>query len=138
MSATGPIVESFTSHFVERWNFVKKVKKEEYSKFPPLTGPPSDVVHDTIKPFTAQFVHDTVNPMAESFARKLNLGQGSSSSSAPASGQSGSVFPSGTPGTGTYMQLVRSATEWSQGVPHEKSIQNAYISLIENATRTSF
>ena len=106
MSATGPLVHSFSAHFIERWNFVKKNKYElnpRYEPLPPYFG-------DT--PSTAEL-------LSRRFADKLHLSQ-----------------PQSDENTGGFAQLCRSATKWSQGIAHEKSIQNAYIDLIAHATRT--
>ena len=88
MSATGPIVDSFSKHFIERWNFVKK---EIYA-------------------LDAFF-----KPLGERFDIQS---------------------PKQYPAAQISAQLCRSASPWSQGLAAtEKSIQNAYISLIENAER---
>jgi phospholipase D1/2 len=136
MSAKGPIVHSFSAHFIQRWNFVKKVKSLEYSRFPPLVPPPSDIMHDTVKPLTDRFTQQ-IQPFADRFAQSLHLHHGSEATfgTGPPTIDTPAAGP---PAGGTAAQLCRSATEWSQGVPHEKSIQNAYISLIEHATRISF
>jgi phospholipase D1/2 len=133
MSAKGPIVHSFSAHFIQRWNFVKKVKSLEYSRFPPLVPPPADIMHDTIKPLTDRFTQQ-VQPFTDRFAHSLHLHHHGSEATF-GTGPPGIEAPAaGPPAGGTAAQLCRSATEWSQGVPHEKSIQNAYISLIEHAT----
>jgi phospholipase D1/2 len=106
MSATGSIVHSFTAHFIERWNFVKKVKYEDndrYASLPPYQRYPPG---------------DPASSLSRRFEDALHLNQDPSANSG-----------------GSFAQLCRSATKWSQGVEHEKSIQNAYIELIKNAAR---
>jgi len=95
MTATGPVVEQFIQHFVQRWNFVKKNKYEEDLKYPVL---------------------------ASDYASER-----SSHASTTSKVDEESSFQA---------QLVRSVSPWSQGVPLEKSIQEAYIDLILNAERT--
>jgi phospholipase D1/2 len=119
MSATGPIVSSFTEHFIQRWNFVKQNKyclDEKYQKLPPAFGETT--------------MYDTVAPLARRVTDRLHL---THSPTEPSAGHSLASDKT----TGTYAQLVRSATKWSQGVEHEKSVQNAYIDLITHATRIS-
>lgn len=119
MSATGPIVSSFTEHFIQRWNFVKENKylfNDKYSLLPPAFGEST--------------VLDTIAPLARKLTDRLHL---THSPTGPGAGH----LPASDKTTGTYAQLVRSATKWSQGVEHEKSVQNAYIDLITHATRTT-
>src|SRR5271154_6464581 len=109
MSATGPVVHSFTAHFIQRWNFVKRTKYEHIARYAPL--PPAFGVP---VPLT-----DSVGALGSHFADKLHL------------------RPSGADAnTGTYAQLCRSATKWSQGIELERSIQNAYIDLITHSNCT--
>jgi phospholipase D1/2 len=119
MSATGPIVSSFTEHFIQRWNFVKQNKYRLDEKYHPL--PPA---------FGETTVFDTIAPLARRVTDRLHL---THSPAEPSAGH----LPASDKTTGTYAQLVRSATRWSQGVEHEKSVQNAYIDLITHATRIS-
>lgn len=110
MSATGSLVHSFTAHFVQRWNFVKKNKYRDnprYARLPPY--PPE-----------TSSLGDSTAALGRRFTDALHLNQ------PQASGNTGA----------TFAQLCRSATKWSQGVEHEKSIQNAYIDLIAHATCT--
>ena len=54
----------------------------------------------------------------------------------PLSDRFGIPPPEGSPQGAISAQLCRSASPWSQGVhTTEKSIQNAYIDLIDNAER---
>lgn len=111
MSATGPLVHSFTAHFVERWNFVKKNKYEH------------DARYAFLPPYTANMpsVGDQAQTLAHRFADSLHI-----------------TLPDALTNTGGIpAQLCRSATTWSQGIEREKSIQNAYIDLITHATRTA-
>jgi len=110
MSATGPLVHSFTAHFIQRWNFVKKDKyefNERYQILPPAFGN------------YGGGGDDPVSRLGRHLNRQLHLGP----ASPPDANQ------------GIYAQLCRSATKWSQGIPHEMSIQNAYIDLICHANR---
>jgi phospholipase D1/2 len=117
MSATGPIVHSFTEHFIQRWNFVKKNKyclNERYHELPPSFG--------------EETMLETIAPLARRFTDRLHLTHSPTE-------QSPGELPATGKTTGTYAQLVRSASKWSQGVEHEKSVQNAYIDLITHAAR---
>jgi phospholipase D1/2 len=120
MSATGPIVLSFTEHFIQRWNFVKKNKYRLDDRFPLL--PPS---------FGEATVLETIAPLARRLTDRLHLTHSPTE-------QSAGELPATDKSTGTYAQLVRSAAKWSQGVEHEKSVQNAYIDLIKHSTRKTF
>jgi phosphatidylserine/phosphatidylglycerophosphate/cardiolipin synthase-like enzyme len=105
MTATGPLVHSFSAHFVERWNFVKRNKyalDPRFERLPQYFGN---------TPSTAEL-------LSKRFADKLHLSQ-----------------PQSDANTGVTAQLCRSAAKWSQGIEREKSIQNAYIDLITHATR---
>jgi phosphatidylserine/phosphatidylglycerophosphate/cardiolipin synthase-like enzyme len=110
MTATGPIVHSFTAHFIERWNFVKTNKyasNPRYSVLDPGFGAPS--------------VQNVVGQLSSRLSDRLHL--------------SHSGYASGTSDMKIYAQLVRSADKWSQGIEHEQSVQNAYIDLISHANR---
>jgi phospholipase D1/2 len=110
MSATGSLVHSFTAHFVQRWNFVKKNKYRDNPRYARLPPYPEDTSSSG----------DTAAALGRRFADALRLNQ-----------------PQVSENTGTtFAQLCRSVTKWSQGVEHEKSIQNAYIDLIAHATCT--
>lgn len=114
MTATGPIARSFASHFIQRWNFVKKNKYGFDERYPYLDRPSWDVL-------------ESAQPLSQRLAERLHITQSqpqpSDSSPAPVTGS-------------VPAQLCRSASKWSQGVELEHSIQNAYISLITNAVRT--
>src|SRR5947207_8895368 len=105
MTATGPLVHSFSEHFIQRWNFVKKDQYPLNSRYNPL---PSYFGNG---PSTGEL-------LSQRFADSLHLRQ-----------------PQGGASTGGFAQLCRSAAKWSQGIEREKSIQNAYIDLITHATR---
>jgi phospholipase D1/2 len=107
MSATGPIVQSFTAHFIQRWNFVKKDKYEFNARYPIL--PPAFGTTEAVGRLGRQ-----LNQQLQLGTKRKDIPQG------------------------IHMQLCRSATKWSQGVEHEKSIQNAYIELITHSTRMSY
>ena len=111
MTATGPIVHSFTAHFIQRWNFVKKDKyefNEHYPLLPPAFGN------------YGGGGNDPVSRLGRHLNQQLRMGSSQVDTN-----------------QGVYAQLCRSATKWSQGIQHEKSIQNAYIDLISHANRIS-
>jgi phospholipase D1/2 len=117
MSATGPIVHSFVEHFIQRWNFVKQQRyecNEKYTKLGPNFG------------LIKSHVMDQISPLAQRVQQRLHLGSTTPTDKPPASPK--------TKASGVNAQLCRSATKWSQGVEHEKSIQNAYIDLITHAS----
>jgi phospholipase D1/2 len=119
MCVTGPLVQSFYNHFIQRWNFVRKDILIDEFRYPKL-DPSSPVLQPATGDSTSQIVKESIIPLGQMVADRLHLGP---TSTAP-------------PVQGIRAQLCRSASKWSQGVPTEKSIQNAYISLIENAERT--
>ena len=118
MCVTGPLVQSFYDHFIQRWNFVRKDILIDEFIYPKL-DPNSPVLKPATGDSTSQVVHEKVVPLGHMIADRLNLGP----------------IPKAPATPGIRAQLCRRASKWSQGVPTEKSIQNAYISLIENAER---
>ena len=106
MTASGPVVQSFIDHFIQRWNFVKKDKYEREKRYPFL-------------PSNLGISVSNVGTLSKGFVRDLHVSKEKDSEDVTA-------------------QLVRSASKWSQGVDHEKSVQNAYIDLIVHSNRTSF
>lgn len=118
MCVTGPLVQNFYDHFIQRWNFVRTDILIDEFMYPKL-DPNSPVLRPATGGSTSQMVNENIVPLGQMIADRLNL---SSSSKAPES-------------PGIRAQLCRSASKWSQGVPTERSIQNAYISLIENSER---
>jgi|SRR5579859_1444533 len=123
MSATGPIVHSFVEHFVQRWNFVKEQRYRCNSKYPNL-GPNFGFSASKFG-LSPSHVKDQITPLAQRMQERLHLG------SSPVDHTPATPDPAPT---GMNAQLCRSATDWSQGVRHEKSIQNAYIDLITHAS----
>lgn len=123
MSATGPIVRSFVEHFIQRWNFVKEQRyrfDEKYTKLGPNFGFSASKFG-----LSPSHVKEKITPLALRMQQRLHLG--------PSPVEHASATPAPVP-TGMFAQLCRSATKWSQGIAHEKSIQNAYIDLITHAS----
>ena len=103
-------MHSFTAHFVQRWNFVKKNKYRDNPRYAHLPPYPAE----------ASSSGDLTAALGRRFADALHLNQPQVSVNTD----------------GISAQLCRSVTKWSQGVEHEKSIQNAYIDLITHSTCT--
>lgn len=103
-------MHSFTAHFVERWNFVKKNKYGDDARYGLLPPYPTNLLGG-----------EPTGLLSQHFTDALNLNQPNASAT--------------TATGGAFTQLCRSATKWSQGIETEKSVQNAYIDLITNSTR---
>jgi phospholipase D1/2 len=116
----GPMVEDLCAHFVQRWNFIYNEKYAADEKYHALS-------------LTAAQVPDGYYTLD---GKNVNTGKGTPDRNAP-SGNSllhmplrgnakGKVHTNPTPSpdqdsSGISIQLVRSCTEWSHGVPTEVS-----------------
>ncbi|MBW0471417.1 hypothetical protein O181_011132 [Austropuccinia psidii MF-1] len=138
MMIEGPSVLDICQEFVERWNFIydTKYKKKvgtggryELLAFPHgiINGPiPQDPTHPEYEPVRK-------HPHFEHWSRigrRFNIGN--LSSSTDFSYQPNDLT---TPKGNMIVQVVRSCGDWSNGTTTERSIQNAYIQLIEQAQR---
>lgn len=127
MTLVGPVVLDIVQHFTERWNEIKKRKYRDEPKYPWLSLP-----------------HDVAYAPNEAVARHPNLQHWHSighqykqrwhqqwyGESEDDEDREGYPRPRGK---GCNVQVVRSVSDWSHGVLTEKSIQTAYIQLIEEA-----
>ncbi|PWN47065.1 phospholipase D/nuclease, partial [Violaceomyces palustris] len=125
----GPSVLDVSHNFVERWNFVKELKYKRDSHYPwlafPHGGDPAEenaMNWDSMgkHPHTVQFhrlgqhFRHPFHPENREFrldGQGVEVGQGSST-----------------------VQVLRSAGDWSSGILTERSIQNAYVQLIREAS----
>ncbi|PKS09115.1 hypothetical protein jhhlp_003729 [Lomentospora prolificans] len=127
ISLNGPIVGSLIHHFKDRWNYLfdQKYSHKNAGKYSKLEiSPPGESGHSLMGDWTHSG-HRILGDMHGRFNRGLSHLTGHEDRSyRPPSRQGGS---------GTSIQLVRSATEWSSGLPTEHSIANAYIDAITNA-----
>ncbi|RIA98130.1 hypothetical protein C1645_750674 [Glomus cerebriforme] len=100
----GRPVLDITRHFIQRWNFIKKEKAENRIEYPVLIAK-SDQQHDREYP-----------PQVRSYnysSKKIDCH--------PHKGKSN-------------VQILRSSAKWSHGLEEvERSIQNAYLKIIEEA-----
>ncbi|GJJ12954.1 hypothetical protein Clacol_007201 [Clathrus columnatus] len=99
LTLVGPCVFDIEAHFIERWNFIKKLKHE------------NETVHDQ-KENTHGWIYLIL-------IQKINSRHFSLSRFVPASAR--------PPSLGMKAQVVRSVSEWSHDVPTECSIQSAYV-----------
>ncbi|KAI6369763.1 hypothetical protein MCOR25_004390 [Pyricularia grisea] len=112
MGLIGPCVYDIAEHFVLRWNFVKrdKYKRDERYDWLELRGRQGDdedlVGVQRPKHPVGDYVLHPLRPVEE---KNLN--------------NRGTI----------HAQIVRSSDDWSSGILREKSIQNAYIKVIEEA-----
>ncbi|KIN99261.1 hypothetical protein M404DRAFT_155707 [Pisolithus tinctorius Marx 270] len=127
MTICGTVVLDICQHFVERWNEIKKRKVRDLphhlSRFEWLAFP-----HNvSVCPNEAVVRHphrEKWHEMGRRFRQRFHLGDYEE------------VEPPFTPpphGT-CQVQVVRSVSDWSNGVLTEHSIQNAYIQLIREAS----
>ncbi|RIA88621.1 hypothetical protein C1645_739257 [Glomus cerebriforme] len=91
-------------HFIQRWNLIKKNKTENIPQYPVLIAK-SDQQHDREHP-----------PQVKPY----NYNNGASITCHPYEGT-------------CDVQIIRSSTNWSIGLEAERSIQNAYINVIEES-----
>ncbi|KAF8884660.1 hypothetical protein BD779DRAFT_1536317 [Infundibulicybe gibba] len=119
MTLCGPAVLDIVQHFVERWNEIKKRKYRETPRVDWLALP-----HDvTAAPNEAVVRHphrEKWRAMGREFKQRW-LGEDRDEQEYPRD-----------PAT-CRVQVVRSVSDWSHGVLTERSIQNAYIQMINEA-----
>ncbi|CAI4210752.1 unnamed protein product [Parascedosporium putredinis] len=124
ISLNGPIVASLIHHFKDRWNYLydQKYGHKNAGKYAKLeTDPSGQPGHSD----WSQSGHRLLDDMHGKFNRGLSHLTGHEDrSQRPPSRQGGGA---------TNIQLVRSATAWSSGLPTEHSIASAYIEAITNA-----
>ncbi|KAI9608245.1 hypothetical protein KEM48_003379 [Puccinia striiformis f. sp. tritici PST-130] len=136
MMIQGPTVFDICQHFVERWNFIYKLKyvkkpgtngRYELLAFPhiPGEGIPDDPSHPDHEPVTQ---HPHYEQWCQSGRRFFGMEE---TTRAPTDLPSHDLGPKGN----MKVQVVRSCGDWSNGTTTEHSIQNAYIQLIEQAQR---
>ncbi|PVG00681.1 phospholipase D/nuclease [Serendipita vermifera] len=108
----GPSAVDAAAHFVERWNYIKNKKYSTNQRYPLLTLPLQVFPNlpNVRHPMWQEWQKNQVDQVQ---ASELTVNQ--------------TMKPS------CKVQFCRSVTEWSQNVPTEASIYNAYIQLIKEA-----
>ncbi|KAH9884507.1 phospholipase D/nuclease [Cubamyces lactineus] len=125
MTITGTVVLDIVQHFVERWNEIKKRKYRHDERYDWLALPhdvdaaPSEAV--ARHPHRERW-YEIGRRFKEHFHRHWH-------GDAPADYDGNYPVVRGT----CRVQAVRSVSDWSHGVLTERSIQNAYIELIQQA-----
>ena len=128
ISLHGPCVQDLRRHFVDRWNFIYEEKynvagNTRYYKLDITDGEPYSTDPQTQPSHTSTLQHlqDQVH----------HLGHRIQGQAIDVTARNLHHFvqqPGHMPA-----QLVRSCTTWSNGTPTEHSVQNAYISVIQNS-----
>jgi len=122
MTLTGPAVLDIVQHFVERWNEVKKRKYREDDRYEWLAFP-----HNIILAPNEAVVHhphrEKWHNIGRKYKERFHL-------SRDVELVPPYVRPSPSP---CRVQVVRSISDWSQGLLTEHSVQNAYCQLIREA-----
>ncbi|QSZ34076.1 hypothetical protein DSL72_005664 [Monilinia vaccinii-corymbosi] len=122
MSLTGPVVEDLRAHFVQRWNFIFREKyNSDDTRYSALSLTTGDIPDGYYKEDGTNVGATTGGAISDTFRRAGTFFGGSG-------GGSGSSDQNGV-----AIQLVRSCTEWSNGVATEHSIANAYIEVIRQS-----
>ncbi|KAI0773032.1 phospholipase D/nuclease [Trametes elegans] len=127
MTLTGTAVLDIVQHFVERWNEIKKRKYRNDAHFDWLALPhdvedsPNEAV---VRHPHRERWHEIGHHFKHHFRRYLGGGN-----DGPVDYDGEYPIPHGT----CRVQVVRSVSDWSHGVLTERSIQNAYIELIQQA-----
>ncbi|KAK5118948.1 hypothetical protein LTR62_000159 [Meristemomyces frigidus] len=144
----GPVVEDLKAHFAQRWNFIydEKYNVRKNARYQPIVFYPNRagiIGHpyqqddpDARFDFEGQAHHfrermrtqyeqrrGEFEQSREEFREKMHKMR---------RGAEGVEYPAGPLG-GVQVQLMRSCTKWSHGVPLEHSIANAYIETIRNS-----
>lgn len=119
ISLQGPICKSLVEHFVTRWNFIfnEKYNVREGEKYGLLSLTAPSGAHSGI-----EHQRSFLDTVSDEISRGFGWGSGGGGFDGTA------PQPSKIP-----VQLVRSCTTWSHGVPTEHSIANAYIETIRDS-----
>ncbi|KAJ7600688.1 phospholipase D [Mycena floridula] len=130
MTLSGVVVLDIAQHFIERWNEVRKRKYKTEPRVPLLALP-----HDTEShPNEAVARHPHRDVWREKGFRFTQgwhgWGAAPERNGAPQDGSDWHPHPN--PAT-CRVQAVRSVSDWSHGVLTERSIQDAYIQLINES-----
>ncbi|RDL38671.1 putative phospholipase D1 [Venustampulla echinocandica] len=130
----GPVVDDLRAHFVQRWNYIFKEKYDlKGDKYTALSLTPSETT-------SGYYKEDGSNVQAGIDGNSFHLPSRTGSlydtihdgitSNIPHFSRHNTHLK---PPSGVSVQLVRSCTQWSNGVPLEHSIANAYIEVIRNS-----
>lgn len=131
ISLQGPICNSLTEHFVTRWNFIYSEKYDVRAdvRYSPLSINPS-APSGGLRSFLPGGNENTHpgqqhhhHHMLDGITRGLHYMRGEDQAEMEGTPQAGNI----------PIQLVRSCTKWSNGVPTEHSIANAYIETIRDS-----
>jgi phospholipase D1/2 len=147
ISLKGPIVEDLRAHFAQRWNFIyfEKYDVRKDSRYHPIDFSPSraGIIGHPYRPDgegrgvqgEGQYHHfrERMRQQYES-ARGMIMNEGEQLRHRMYSydQRPSQQYPSGPLG-GVHIQVMRSCTKWSHGVPLEHSIADAYIDTIKNS-----
>ncbi|KAF7311749.1 Phospholipase [Mycena indigotica] len=125
MTLTGPVVLDIVQHFTERWNEIKKRKYQDQANVVYLALPHN--VHFAPNEAVAQHPErETWHQLGHRYKQRW-MGLPDDEQKA----QNLRYAPRRAPGM--KVQVVRSVSDWSHGVLTERSIQNAYRQLIQEA-----
>ncbi|KAK3115484.1 hypothetical protein LTR53_005141 [Teratosphaeriaceae sp. CCFEE 6253] len=139
----GPIVEDLKAHFSQRWNFIyfEKYDVRKDARYQPIAYHPSRggiIGHpyeqaEPGAPIEGEGqTHHFRERMREQYDRgRTRLHEERAQMHDHQSGVA-QEYPPGPLG-GVQIQLMRSCTKWSHGVPLEHSIANAYIETIRDS-----
>ncbi|KAH7330517.1 hypothetical protein BKA65DRAFT_528037 [Rhexocercosporidium sp. MPI-PUGE-AT-0058] len=120
----GPVVQDLRAHFVQRWNFIfeEKYDVRKDPKYTGLTFNANGIPEGYYLENGSNSIPFSGDGHGSIFDR---LRRGDVDNSGSSYGDRGSL--------GMSIQLVRSCTEWSNGVAKEHSISNAYMDVIRNS-----
>ncbi|KAJ3834088.1 phospholipase D [Lentinula raphanica] len=132
MTFSGPVVLDVVQHFVERWNEIKKRKYRDnqafdWLAFPHAIGPENATEEEPV----ARHPHrEAWHKMGRRYRQRWHDWVGQGQEQAPE--EDDGYYNRPIPAT-MRVQVVRSVSDWSHGVLTEKSIQDAYIQLINES-----
>lgn len=128
MTLVGPVVLDIVQHFVERWNEVKTRKYKDDARYDWLAFP-HDVSVAQNEAITRHPYRESFHRMGRHFRQRFHCAR---PEDALRDDEDEAVYARPPHGTMT-IQVVRSVSDWSHGVLTERSIQNAYIQLIQES-----
>lgn len=128
MTLCGPVVLDIVQHYVERWNEIKKRKYRNEARYDWLAFP-HDVEVSPQEPIARHPHREQWQNMGHRFKQRFHRGY---EENYPEEEETPEHFGRSPHGS-CRVQVVRSVSDWSHGVLTERSIQNAYCQLIQEA-----
>jgi phospholipase D1/2 len=127
MTLAGPAVLDIVQHFTERWNEIKKRKYKDDTRYDWLALP-HDVAAAPGEAVARHPHREMWHAIGRRYKQRFHLGD-----TPREAGDAEDGYRVRGAGYGCHVQVVRSVSDWSNGVLTECSIQNAYRQMIQEA-----